>query len=892
MRIFSNDASTIGITQTDAYYKTLLHLDGANAGTTFTDETGRHTFTAAGTAQTSTTSPKFGTASLLLDGNSDYIHCAEHVDFHFGTQLFTIDFWINVAQAHTGTFFAKYVGTTQYLVMYCTATKINFSMSPAQDTYFTLEVPFTPNPGTWQHIEIAKYDQSNAVTGWRIFIDGVRQTITGTQGSSCAYNYNIPDMVVDFTIGYSAFGYFNGKIDEFRYSLGICRHADTFTPPVAPYSIVNTLTELVTPYLTADLPQIKYAQNADVMWLVHPLRKPQKLLRTSATAFAITDVPFVRGPFLDNNITTTTITPSAATGGSITLTADNTDASLKNIFYATHVGSFWRINGGVVKITVYTNAYTVTGDVQAEPDGVAGNLGGTSAYTDWAEGAFSDYRGYPSAVCFHEQRLWYGGTTFEPNKFWGSVVATYDDFQTGVGDNYAVSFKLSTDQVNAIRWLVSNGSILQIGTSGGTFTADGSDGGIITSTNISVKSDNNYGVGVDQPKKISSYLYYLQRNLFQLRELVYNFQTDRQLSNDMNLLADHVLRDGSGAGEMDHQQSPNDRIWIIRDDGQIAVMTRNAEQEVLGWCRIKAGVDSTQAGVFESVCVIQKNEQDDQVWVIVKRYINGTVKRYIEYFTIEDFVDNWDPVRLDCSLTLDSPITVTGITKANPPVITAVAHGLVDGDQIKIDNVAGMTQLNGNSYLVAGSDAANTFHLHTLAGANVDASAYSTYISGGEVRKMVTAISGLSHLNGETIQVQTDGTVPATNSFVVSAGAITLASKAAVVHAGLPYTGTVQILKMSEGSAQGTGQTKTRRIYLSALRLFRSLGIGKIGQDADNCTEDINFGDPDTSAIYTGDIKKFFTTFWSDKAEVTIKVTQPLPVFLLACIFSSESEEN
>ncbi len=225
-------------------------------------------------------------------------------------------------------------------------------------------------------------------------------------------------------------------------------------------------------------------------------------------------------------------------------------------------------------------------------------------------------------------------------------------------------------------------------------------------------------------------------------------------------------------------------------------------------------------------------------------------------------------------------------------VITAPSHGLSNGDQVKIDNVVGMTQLNGKSYLVAGADT-NTFHLHTLTGVEVDGSEYPVYISGGEVRKMVTDISGLLYLAGETVQVQTDGNVPVVNSFVVSgAGHITLSSKAAVVHAGLPYTGTIQFLKMSEGSAQGTGQTKVRRIYLSALRLFRSLGIGKIGQDADNCTEDINFGNPETSAIYTGDIKKFFTTWWADNAEVTIKVTQPLPVFLLAAIFSSEVEEN
>ncbi len=660
-RLFSNTGGALGITFHDSYTKLLLHCDGTNTSQTITDECGK-IITVVQTAQLNTTTPKLGTASLLFDGDSDYITTPDHNDFYTGLEPFTVDFWANFTSAHTGTFYSQYGSNVSYIEFSCTATTIIFTHSPAQDTAITLTVSFAPTPGTWYHIELSRVNASNLVTGWRIFVDGISKTITPTFTGGMAYNSTIADISAIFVIGaFNNASFFNGKIDEFRFSKGICRHTNNFTVATAAHAIDTVSTEIITPFLTADLPQIKYAQNADVMWLVHPSRPPQKLSRTSATSFAITPVPFVRPPLLDTNITATTITPSLATGDGITLTAANTvDPTLATIFQNGHIGSYWRISGAIVKITDFTSTTVVVGNVQKEPAGTAGNIGGTSAYTDWAEGAFSDVRGYPSAICFHEQRLFYGGTTYEPQKFWGSVVGTYDSFQVTTGAQYAVSFKLSTDQVNAIRWMISNGSILQIGTSGGTFTADGSDGGAITSTNISVKSDNNYGVGVNQPHKISSYLYYLQRNLFQLRELVYNFQTDRQLSNDMNLLADHILRDGLGAGESGHQQSPNDRIWTIRKNGQIAIMTRNAEQEVLGWNRIKAGRDSTTDGVFESLCVVEKNEQDDQVWVIVKRYINGSLKRFIEYFTMEDFVDNWDPVRLDCSLTLDNPITITG----------------------------------------------------------------------------------------------------------------------------------------------------------------------------------------------------------------------------------------
>ncbi len=102
--------------------------------------------------------------------------------------------------------------------------------------------------------------------------------------------------------------------------------------------------EVTTTYTTAQLFAIQAAQTADVQYLVHSSHKPRKLVRVSAISFTLTDVVFVRGPFLDPNITAVTLTPSADTG-TITLTSSGTP------FLAGHVGSLWRVKEGVVKIT-------------------------------------------------------------------------------------------------------------------------------------------------------------------------------------------------------------------------------------------------------------------------------------------------------------------------------------------------------------------------------------------------------------------------------------------------------------------------------------------------------------------------------------------------------------
>jgi len=662
--------------------------------------------------------------------------------------------------------------------------------------------------------------------------------------------------------------------------------------------VSGTPVETVTPYAIADIFDLQFAQDADTLYISHNSYPTYKLQRTSATTFTMTAVGFSRGPFLDVNITATTMTPSAATGAGITLTASVAS------FTADNIGSFYRIKDGVVLITAYTSTTVVTGTVQDEPDGTAGNLGGTAATDDWAEGSWSARRGYPNSVAFHEQRLVFANTPHEPQKFWASVVQEYENFNVddaSADDSYA--YKIATEQVNAIRWLSSGPKSMQIGTSGATFSASsGNTNEPITPSSIVVQRDTTYGAADVLPKRIGNYLYYVQRNTYSLRELGYSFDIDAQQSLDMTLLSDHILRDGDGAIEMAYQQSPHNRVWIVRDDGEMAVMTRNREQEVTGWSRVVAGDDTRGQGKYESVAIIPGDGGDDQIWVSVRRYIDGAYVRYIEYFEAEDFDQSWDIFYVDSGLSLDSPKTITGATKASPVVVTATAHGFADGDQIRIDEVVGMTELNGEFFKVA-NKTDDTFELTTLAGVDVNGDDYTAYVSSGEAREMVTAISGLGHLEGETVSVIADGAV--TDDATVASGAITLGEKAGVVHVGLPYTGTIRLLPSSDGSATGTGQTKNRRSYIATFRLYRSLG-GKVGIDYDYLDELDNeiqsmyriylrapndvMNQP--TPLITADVQKQIDTDWDKETELIVQQDQALPLNILAIVVRSDLQEK
>lgn len=916
MRFFTNRGQVIvnASNPIDSYTKLLIHFDGTNGQTTYTPEVGP-ALSFFNQAQLDTSVKKFGVSSLKLDGSSDGVGVLDSADWDFGTADFTIDFWVRFNSVGTAIFISRgqAVGAGDYELYYNHGdTTLRYSNSNSVIKSET----WAPTTGTWYHIALVKTSGN-----FKMFVNGTAlgsntANATDIQGSNDVY----------FGTDLAGGSGLNGWMDEIRISKGIARWTSTFTPPTSQYGgAADWLTttayvvgdyvtesgtvyicliahtsgtfatdlaagkwtaqielEIATPYALADVPAIQYAQNKDVMYLYHRSYPVQKLTRLSATDFSLTQVDFVRGPFLDTNITSTTIDPSSDTG-STTLTASS------GIFESGHVGSYWRVKNGVVKITSFTNTTTAVGTVQAEPSGTAGDLGtGGTPTVDWAEGAFSDVRGYPRTGAFHEQRHYVAGTTYEPQKGWGTNIGAYENMKEDANDDSAaVIFEISDTQANEIKWIDSDANVLQTGSGGGTNqVSSGSEGITITADNIKGNKDSSYGAAAIPPKRISSYLYYVGKTLFKLFELVYNYVVNRHVSNNMTKFADHILRDGDGAYEIAYQQSPNDRIWVIRNDGQLAIMTRNPDENIVGWSRRIAGLDSTTNGVYESIAVIQQDDQDDEVWVIVKRKIGGVTKRFVEYFTEEFFEYEWEPVLLDCSLTLDNPINITGATKANPVVITAPSHGFSNGDTVKIDKVEGMTDLNGNSYKIK-NKTTNTFELTNSSDVNINGTAFGTYIQGGEVRKKVTAISGLDHLEGETVSAQVDGELPSTETYTVTSGAITLSTAGAVVHVGLPYTGKIVLLKMTGQTAQGaTGQTKTRRTYLSTMRVDKTKSF-KIGQ-TEATVKAVAMPE---SGLYTGDVEKHYGGTWSKKEEIVILQDSPLPVNILAIFFRQEINE-
>jgi hypothetical protein len=561
--------------------------------------------------------------------------------------------------------------------------------------------------------------------------------------------------------------------------------------------------EIVSPYLEAELFEIKFAQSADVMYICHPNHAVRKLSRTGHTAWTLTEVNFTNGPYLDNNITTTTFTISAHTvGAGRTLTASAiTGINSDTGFQTTDVGRLVQFRNGYGKITARTSTTVVTIEILKD-------MGSTSSSTDWSLGAFSNTTGHATCVTFFEQRLVFAGTKSQPQTLFFSKSGDYENMDENrggtVADDDAIIYTIASNQVNAIRFMTATRTLI-VGTAGGEFAVSGGGTDVaITPTNILIKKQSNHGAANLDAIAVGNVTLFLQRAKRKIRELAYNFDVDGYLAPDMTILAEHISE--SGITQMAYQQEPNQIIWCVRTDGQLIALTYQREQQVVAWHRhIFGGSFSTGDAVCESVAALPTDDNEYQIWVIIKRTINGVTKRYVEYLHTFDF-DETDNTDFNF---LDSQLSYSG--------------------------------------------------------------------------SPVTSISGLSHLEGQTVAILADGATHPRKT--VTSGSISLERSASKVKVGLPYTSLLQTMRLDAGSQDGTSQGKTKRIFDITLRIYESIGI-EVGPDLNNM-ERIPFRSSATLMnqaipVFTGDKEIEFRGNYETDGYVYVRQDQPLPLTILS----------
>lgn len=629
--------------------------------------------------------------------------------------------------------------------------------------------------------------------------------------------------------------------------------------------------EIPTPWGVSDLItsdetfSLRFVQSGDILYIVHPEFAPRKLSRFGATHWTIETFTPDGGPFEDYDPDQTITVYASAQTGSVTLTASS------SIFAASDVGRFfyleqkkvnaiakWAVGASIntndlrrsdgktykalntattgsnqpihtsgaeydggpgvqwefqdpgygwAQITSYSSGTSVTAAVLSQlPDQTVSS---GNATTRWAFGDWCSANGYPSHVTFFRNRLVFARAA--DRKVWFSVAGDYENFRNrDRGGNYtddsSITISIESDQSNQIQFMTPADALV-IGTAGGEHTViEQTNSEPFSPSNIKVTKTSDFGSRSVEPVRVGESILFAQRSGRKLREVSYDVLQDGYKSLDMSVLASHLIPKGMSITGLAYQKEPNSVIWVVRSDGLLVGFTFNKEQYTDppfgGWHRHPLGGN----GIVESIVTIPSPNNDrDDLWLIVRRTINGATKRYVEYLQAE--YENGDAQ--EDAFYVDSGLTYNGAA--------------------------------------------------------------------------TTTISGLDHLEGETVNVLADGASHPNRT--VSSGSITLQLPAEVVQIGLPCPAKLSTMRIEAGSMDGTSQGKTKRITGLTVRLLSTLG-GHMGPTEDSL-EELEFRSASDAMdspppIFTGDKSVSWRGGYETDGYIWYVNEQPMPVTIVS----------
>lgn len=570
-------------------------------------------------------------------------------------------------------------------------------------------------------------------------------------------------------------------------------------------------------------------------------------------------------------------------GGTVTVTITNPDSW--GGFQEGHIGALFistlNSDTGAVCITDVTNTTTATGIVVRR-------FNGTTATSNWQEQAWSNVRGWPRSVTYFAGRLFYGGNDAEPNRVWASQAfdigqmtrnLTYVDQGDSGGANVSAaatdpfSIDISSDTVSEINWMENNDSNIFIGTKTREYIATIETAS--SSTTLNVRPQTRYGSVYRPAYAVNNSIVFLGTG-YQLRELSFNFNDDNFIAEDLGKFADHLLLESgidapggiNSAGQYIFEAEVREFILGYNSQGTPMLILRTVNGGLYGCVRDKS------AGVAS--------------WFRIE--IAGTKQNY--------------GVR---SIAYSSDYRVVN------PIKLVVNREINSADKQYAEDL-GVEEFEApNVYVLTNTNTSGRRRFNEYLDSYKTATPSST-----------ASITGLSHLEGETVRVlgETDSGNPNYTDFgtyTVSSGAITL-NKAANNHVivGLDYNADIVTVPLEAGSTLGTSQGVIKRIEEVGIRFYRSIGCkvalaklaftdisnSDLGVDA-GVYEYTNAHDWDTMSfvpgslpldnqlpLFTGVQVKKLDASYDMEGQLIIRCDQPYPAIIGSIIMKGTTYER
>lgn len=473
-------------------------------------------------------------------------------------------------------------------------------------------------------------------------------------------------------------------------TIGVSFEYDSFVTPgnfamIDDISIVerSTVLEVATPYDESELFDIQFAQANDVMWLTHRNHPPQILTRIADDDWTLDEEVFDFGPF--EPLVYREGTPSnraQLTLGTTWLEGEGgiaCDTGISGMDTVDYNGELFYLvseddpsDYAIVSLGTYSASTTfinctLKSDVPASLQATTTRLYARQAWN-------SVDRLYPNAVGLYEQRLCFASSALNPQTLWASSSGGFTYFKPGVADDDSITYTLAGKKQNPIRWISDAENLVLGGMSGEWGVRGGGFGDPITPSNIIPRMSTKKGSASVSPTDIGNDIAFVQKSQHRILALISSEQGDYHGVIDLTILAEHLVSIYT-IRQTSFSKEREPILYAVRSDGTLLGCTYNRDQNIIAWFTVETD------GVIESVATIPKSTAD-QTYVVVKRVIDGSEVRYIEYIDELDWRVNNSPYYLDSgnSYLGAATDTISGLDHLEAETVSVYSSGEYIGD--------------------------------------------------------------------------------------------------------------------------------------------------------------------------------------------------------------------
>ncbi len=661
-------------------------------------------------------------------------------------------------------------------------------------------------------------------------------------------------------------------------------------------------------YTEDELFDIHYVQSNDIITFVHPKHEPAILKRIGVTnwAFVNESYPIKIGAVLNMS---ESVEPPENIGHSYYYkvmgldslrnegepeTSDPVDANFG--LSDTYVNLSWdKLTAATKGYNIYRSANGpkgIFGFIHTIPQPSVGSTVTMSDYDDYidfsitptiSDNEFKSIGNYPAAVSYFEQRKCFGGTNLSPQKIWMTNTGTEYTFNhhKSSQDDDRIEFQIAARELNSIRHIVPLSTLILL-TESCEWRVRSINSDALTPKSFSVQTQSYVGSSNIQPVIINNSMIYVANRGQHLRELGYNWQSAGFVSNDVSLRSTHLF-ENINIVDISYMKTPDSIIWCVTNEGKLIGFTYVPEQQIGSFHH-----HDTQ-GEFES-CTVVSEGNEDHLYVIVKREINGSLKRFVERMSSRFFSKKEDAYFVDCGIYHDNKTQTKGTftfeTTSNWNIDSV--HTIIFTDAIFTqsfssydeDEIIFWTETNIKITLkIINITFANGASVRT--DKEIPISVRTIAISNWAMAN--NEFSGLEHLENEIVSILADGAVIPKQR--VTNNKIILQKPAIILSVGLPYESDVQTLPLIV-QIEAFSQSRTKDINYAYVRIESSSGLW-IGPDENHLVEAVqrtseSYGEP--VDLKSKDVKILISPKWQTYGQVYIRQQDPLPINIISFV--------